>query len=393
MDNLAHNASNSALGHTVSDMFVEVNSGYPISLFWHWTIQTPNSFSSQHRVGNTSNTIEDLTAKAANHFHNPPEIHITRASKISGSSDYSVLIGGTLAICCQIDSDGDCWLFATSLVSLQAATKIIDALAAVVDIKTTTAANTIEFSLWYNSVSGVKKKRRDLFVPTWFDIKQNYALTTQEQIERILVYLETGRTERGIIILHGAAGSGKTTMVRALCRTLVDKFSANYITDIDSFLGSPSYLMDILMDNETNTSDLDILMAPRQSSVRGKFVICEDADAILCTEARERSGSNFGTLLNASDGILGQGSKTVFILSANRAREEIDPAILRNGRCVGEVMFHALPKSQARLWAENNGVNPDSITEDTVLADLYALKNEVQVVRSAPVEESRVGFK
>ena len=97
----------------------------------------------------------------------------------------------------------------------------------------------------------------------------------------------------------------------------------------------------------------------------------EDADELLRPDARMRSGAVLSRLLNASDGLIGQGLKVLVLLTTNQPRVVIDPAILRPGRCLAEIAFHRFDVDGGAAWLDNGSRPPRAVS----LAELYRLRS------------------
>ena len=77
-----------------------------------------------------------------------------------------------------------------------------------------------------------------------------------------------------------------------------------------------------------------------------KLVILEDTGELLTADASARTGHALSRLLNITDGMLGQGSKTLFLITTNEPLESFHEAVARPGRCASQVEF--LPMSAAQ---------------------------------------------
>ena len=117
----------------------------------------------------------------------------------------------------------------------------------------------------------------------------------------------------GLCILHGKPGTGKTTYFRHLIYS--DIKDVNFI-----------YIDYHQLSNATDGSFIDYLIEKKNS-----VIIFEDCEELL--EKRE-NGKNtlINSLLNMSDGLLGDGLNLKFICTFNAPLTTIDDAILRKGR-------------------------------------------------------------
>lgn len=354
-------------------------------LFYAFNASSKQSFLVHKTASRAAETVDTILAKfiqCVGHLSESEPLikcHTSVWNLGSRGDCRGVAIFSNIAISILLDPEQEaCFYTISSRNSSEEASKLSNDLFASLSFRPISKDATIDFSFWFASHSGVQKRIKRLSVPSWFDIGYNYHPDTRLGIEQLLCSAETGQINGGIVVLRGSPGTGKTHLIRSLCRAMATKFSANYIVDLPTFLSNGDYMFDVMMFD--------------QDGIVGKFIIAEDADMILGQNARENSGPGFGTLLNASNGILGQGTNSIFILSTNKEIDEIDDAILRNGRCVSDIDFKPLPLEQSRHWAEINGIDPDTINTEHVLADLYAKKNSSSTIRVEKEQERRVGF-
>ena len=183
--------------------------------------------------------------------------------------------------------------------------------------------------------------------------------------QRIMDGIE-GKDQKGLILLHGEPGTGKTTYIRHLTRLIKKKiifippqFSASM--DTDQFLS---------------------LMSRYPDSV----VIIEDADNII---ADRKSGNNISIpgLLNIADGLLSYYLKTRIICTFNCNLSSIDPALLRKGRLIAMYEFKKLKIDKAHRLAQKLNL-PVEITQDATLAELYGYHD----LTDHYVSSGRIGF-
>lgn len=126
---------------------------------------------------------------------------------------------------------------------------------------------------------------------------------------------------------------------------------------------------------------------PRDAEWR--LVILEDSGELFGADAKSKAGQGLSRLLNAADGMLGQGAKTLFLITTNEPVGSFHPAIVRPGRCAARVEFHPLPAEQARAWLLARGAAEQAkcLKAPATLAQLYGLLRGEQ-----PAPERRIGF-
>jgi len=115
----------------------------------------------------------------------------------------------------------------------------------------------------------------------------------------------------------------------------------------------------------------DSLRSAIASVPENAIVVIEDIDALFTKDRKkkvEKSPLTFSGLLNALDGV-GSGTGQLFILTTN-LRDELDPALIRNGRVDLHIQFGYAEEEQMRdMW---NGFYPDATPHmaDTFVATL-----------------------
>ena len=211
-----------------------------------------------------------------------------------------------------------------------------------------------------------KSMMRKLSTPRWEDIKNNYDIDVNEEMQK-LFELEDCPEEK-LILWHGTPGTGKTHAIRALMRAWESWCDVAFITDAEKFVGgSPTYIFDVVNFGGGRPSS--------EIHKRSKLIILEDAGELMTMEARTTMGQGLSRLLNMTDGIFGQGMKVMFLITTNEPLSAIHPAVVRPGRCLCEVEFGPLSPNQANKWLKEKG-SYIQVRNPTTLAELYAMTSD-----------------
>ena len=181
----------------------------------------------------------------------------------------------------------------------------------------------------------------------------------------IVNQLKVGR--KGIIMLHGTPGSGKTTYIRYLMHQVTKKFLI-LSSDYAHALCNKEFIKFLL-------------------NYRNTVLIIEDAESAI----QSRTGNNqsaTANLLNLTDGLLSDALGIQVIVTFNNDITKIDSALMRKGRMIARYEFGKLEKQKAQKLSDYLGIE-NKITEATILADIYN-KSDINF-SERPINQ--IGFK
>ena len=184
------------------------------------------------------------------------------------------------------------------------------------------------------------------------------------------------RPERGRLILwRGEPGTGKSHALRALVRAWAPWCSAHFIMDPEELLGRGGAYM------------LDVLTWDGDDADRWRLLILEDAGELIAADARAITGDALSRLLNVTDGLLGQGTRTMLLITTNEPVGRLHPATRRPGRCLADIEFTPLTRAEANAWLAARG-RERRVDRPTTLAELFAETSESRVEAPARTRAS-----
>jgi len=160
----------------------------------------------------------------------------------------------------------------------------------------------------------------------------------------------------GLTILHGSPGTGKTSYVRSIMARLLGSFEF-YFVPVCAFdaLDSPKFVA--------------FWVEQKVEGARRRIAVIEDAESLLLPRD-EGSRSTVSSLLNATDGLLGDHLRLQILCTTNAPVRQLDPALLRPGRLMGTREFRRLNRDEASRLAEAKGLKLAQ-QDDFSLAELY----------------------
>lgn len=208
----------------------------------------------------------------------------------------------------------------------------------------------------------------------------NYRPETVEAYRHIVADLNESDPCGSVVILDGPPGTGKTHMVRAVLNEVPRAKFILVPSNMLSQLGSPSFV--------------NVLMNEQQKG-RPLVLVIEDADECLASRKAD-SVSEISALLNFSDGLMGKIIDMRIVATTNVEVEDLDPAVMRDGRLCRRLEVGKLDAAQAnsvyqRLTEKTD--SPFAAGHFYTLAEAYRAargSDGVAIVRKTP--KVKLGF-
>jgi len=151
------------------------------------------------------------------------------------------------------------------------------------------------------------------------------------------------QNDKGIVLLHGLPGTGKTTYLRHLIGALKKKV----------LFVSPS-----VAGNLMNPEFIDLLIDNPNS-----ILVIEDAENIMM-DRKYNSDSSVSNLLNLSDGLLSDCLSVQIICTFNSSLNMIDSALMRKGRLIAKYEFEKLSVVKSQILSNHLGF--DTVIEESM---------------------------
>jgi hypothetical protein len=193
----------------------------------------------------------------------------------------------------------------------------------------------------------IKKTKLDLDLFYNDDFKEVDALITKRLNQK---------DDKGIVLLHGLPGAGKTTYLRYLIGKLKKKVIFLSPNMADSLV-NPEF-MEMLIDNPNS------------------IVVIEDAENII-TDRKISNSSSVSNLLNISDGLLADFLNVQLVCTFNNSLTLVDSALMRKGRLIAKYEFGKLGIEKAKRLSKHLGFD-NEIKQPMTIAEI-ANPNEIEV--------------
>jgi SpoVK/Ycf46/Vps4 family AAA+-type ATPase len=222
----------------------------------------------------------------------------------------------------------------------------------------------LEINLVTTGQNGMKLSEMEV-KRTTLDIGSQYGDDFRDVDQLIRTRLNK-KNDKGIVLLHGTPGTGKTTYLRYLIGRIKKKILF-LSPEVAANITSPS-LIQLLIDNPDSV------------------LIIEDAENILM-QRQAGHDSGVSNLLNISDGLLSDCLNIQIICTFNSAISSVDQALLRKGRLIAKYEFGKLPAEKAQALSDKLGFETN-VSKAMSLAEIFN-----QTEKEYAPERSLIGFR
>ena len=188
-----------------------------------------------------------------------------------------------------------------------------------------------------------------------------------KEVDSIICRRLSKDKDKGIVLLHGLPGTGKTTYLRYLIGK-IKKRVLFLSPGVAGNLMNPDFIE--MLVNNPNT-----------------VVIIEDAENIIM-DRKYNAGSSVSNLLNISDGLLADFLNVQLICTFNNSLTLVDSALMRKGRLIAKYEFGKLSVAKAQQLSNHLGLNA-MVKEPMTIAEIANSHEKEQPISRVEV----IGFR
>ena len=201
---------------------------------------------------------------------------------------------------------------------------------------------------WYHKVSG---KIESIFL----EINQ-INLPVDEMYPWLKVplteyYDDFLNSNENILLLIGPPGTGKTTFIKGLVKHNKTVVSLSY---------------------DESTLNMDSLFISFFRDIDSNILLIEDADTHI--KSRDSGNELMKRFLNVADGIGSPVNKKIIFTTNLPNVREVDPALIRPGRCFDVLQFRKLEVEELNRLAKRLGIDKE-VTTSMTLAEFFSYAN------------------
>ena len=225
---------------------------------------------------------------------------------------------------------------------------------------------------------------RKIGIRRWNESQGNYPTPVREKLQSLIDIREKDIKGGKLVLWHGKPGTGKSNAILALANEWRQWCKVQYVLDPEMLFSSAGYMIDVLTRGEDEVPEWE---DPGPDHGKYRILIVEDSEEFLKKDAKAESGQGLSRLLNATDGLIGQGMRCLILITTNENVQNFHEAVIRPGRCLANIEFIPFNADEAKEWAfANDLISNDDFGSTTTLAELYAKKNEAEVIKTKEEE-------
>lgn len=208
-------------------------------------------------------------------------------------------------------------------------------------------------------------------------IEENYDENVISDVKYIIENLQKSNPAGRITILNGKPGVGKTHLIRSIIDSV----------DVATFLLLPPELVGSL----TGPELMSFFVQNNAQLAKPVVLVIEDADSCLTGRSMDNM-SLISSLLNISDGIIGNLMDIRIIATTNVEIKDIDPAILRPGRLLKRVNIDTLSQHKASEIYKRLTKKEKMMVRPMTLAEIYYEARETDENIDGASIQKKIGF-
>ena len=189
-------------------------------------------------------------------------------------------------------------------------------------------------------------------------LPEMYPFLSKDLFEYYDDYMESSAS---VLVLLGPPGTGKTSFIRGLLQYT----KTNALVSYDASILEKDYIFARFVEGQNNV------------------MILEDADTFLGSRA---DGNNvMHKFLNVGDGLITSKGKKMIFSTNLPSIKDIDPALIRPGRCFDVLEFRAMRETEHNVLSDKLGI--DRMTGEKTLAELFHSQ-----IHAPKVKRRNMGF-
>ena len=208
------------------------------------------------------------------------------------------------------------------------------------------------------------------------DIDLHYGDNFKEFHGELFKKLKTDK--KGLVLLHGSPGTGKTFYIRYLLQCLA-KTKKKVL-----------YFPPSMVEAVTDPTFFNFITNWTMDNGKNSVLLIEDAEPLLVSREANRN-MGITNLLNLTDGILNDILSIQIIATFNTSLNELDSALLRPERLIARKEFKKLTLENSKKLAEQLGIDVATIKKEMSLAEIYSIKNDSEVLLHGVDKQSERG--